>query len=158
MNKNAYIISGILVGAIIIVGFIYFGGKKTMTPSEENTPSNASGSVVNIGVSQGSPSAMAQTTPEAMAKAAATITYTDSGFVPSSVTIKTGETVQWVNQSNKPMWVASSPHPQHTDYPGFDELTGVEKGKSYTFTFTKVGTWKFHNHLTPKDFGSVVVK
>lgn len=75
-----------------------------------------------------------------MKKAAAVVTYTDNGFVPNPVTIKKGETVKWDNESSEQMWVASDPHPIHTDYPGFDELTSIRKGGSYLFTFDKAGS------------------
>ena len=91
-------------------------------------------------------------------KMSATIDYTDGGFVPQSVTIAKGGSVTWANVSSGPMWVASAPHPAHTDYPEFDELKRVDKGGKYTFTFTKAGTWKFHNHTKASDYGAVIVK
>ncbi len=87
-----------------------------------------------------------------------TIHYTDNGFVPSTVTIKVGQTVKFVNDTNEKMWVASDPHPSHTGYAGFDEDRGAAKGESYQFTFSKAGTWGFHNHLSSGDKGKVVVQ
>ncbi len=55
------------------------------------------------------------------------------------------------------MWTASAPHPQHTNYAGFDQLKSVPNGGTYEFTFTKVGTWKYHNHVAPTFTGSVTV-
>jgi plastocyanin len=99
-----------------------------------------------------------------------TVTYTDQGFSPKSVTVKAGQSVTFVDKASVPMWVASAPHPDHTGYDGtsrtthcaagytgpapFDECT---TGASYTFTFNKVGTWPYHNHLSSSDFGTVVV-
>jgi len=88
---------------------------------------------------------------------AATITHTESGFSSASVSIKVGDTVKWVNQASENMWVASAPHPIHTDYPEFDQKKGVGMGGEYTFTFTKAGQWRYHNHLNPSHFGSVTV-
>ena len=87
----------------------------------------------------------------------ATITYSDTGFSPQSLTVKMGTPVTFINNSSGPMWVASAPHPQHTDYPEFNQLKSVEKGGEYTFTFDKVGTWKYHNHMNASSFGSVTV-
>ena len=99
------------------------------------------------------------TTPTAntTAQADVEITYTDSGFAPTTITIKEGQTVRFLNTSNKLMWVASDPHPTHTDYPGFDQLTAVAKGKDYVFTFTKIGTWGYHNYLGRSHTGSITV-
>lgn len=85
------------------------------------------------------------------------VTYTDTGFAPASITVKKGTTVTFVNSSAGSMWVASAPHPTHTNYPELDQLKSVEKNGMYEFAFDKVGTWKYHNHMKPTDFGSVTV-
>lgn len=82
------------------------------------------------------------------------VNLTDQGFSPATITVKKGETVKFTNKSSSQMWVASDPHPTHTDYPGFDEL---QMADSYSFTFDNVGTWGFHNHLNPSTKGTVVV-
>jgi plastocyanin len=87
----------------------------------------------------------------------ATVDYTDKGFSPKSITVKMGTTVTWTNKGKESMWVASAPHPAHTDLPGFDELKGATSGGIYSYTFAKVGNWKYHNHLKPADTGVVVV-
>lgn len=86
------------------------------------------------------------------------IEYTDQGFEPKSLTVKIGTPVTFTNMSTKSMWVASNPHPVHTGLAGFDQLKKVEKGESYTFTFTTQGTWDYHNHVAPADIGSIVVE
>ena len=94
------------------------------------------------------------------------ITYTDAGFVPNSVTIKKGETVTYKNDSKLAMWPASAKHPTHGNYPTtggclgstFDACKGVQPGESWSFQFDFVGTWPFHDHLTPKFFGKVIVE
>lgn len=88
----------------------------------------------------------------------ATISMTAEGFVPSTVTVETGTTVTFVNNDSAPHWPASAFHPTHLELPGFDSLEGVAAGASYSFTFTEVGTWKFHDHLNPSLFGSVTVE
>lgn len=88
----------------------------------------------------------------------AKVQYTNDGFSPKTVTIKKGETVEWTNNANDQMYVASAPHPVHTDYPGFDELQAVNKDGTYTFTFEKTGKWGYHNHLSPSDKGTVIVE
>ena len=106
------------------------------------------------------------------------IEYTNNGFEPHTITVKASTTIEWVNISDKLMWVASNPHPSHTDLPGFDER-GVEgngepasyQGSTliqvaqahtgvteYRYTFTKVGRWGYHNHLSPQDRGVVIVQ
>lgn len=86
------------------------------------------------------------------------VKYTDTGFVPAEVKIRPGGVARFKNESTKMMWVASAPHPQHTDYPEFDADKGYGTGETYSFTFTRTGTWKFHNHLAPTRFGRVTVE
>ena len=97
-------------------------------------------------------------TPAPTAPAAITIAYGNSGFNPSTATIKTGDTVVFKNESSSPMWPASAPHPSHTDYPAFDAKQGIAPGQRWAFTFTKVGSWKFHDHLNPDNWGAVIVR
>ncbi len=88
--------------------------------------------------------------------AAVTITYTDQGYTPATVTIQKGQTVSFVNNSSVPMWTASNPHPAHTILPTFDQFKGSEPGSVYQYTFDQVGTWRYHDHINPS-FGGVVI-
>ena len=70
------------------------------------------------------------------------------------------------------MWVASNPHPTHTGYDStsrdthcaagytgpipFDECAAISSG-SYSFTFTKTGSFGYHNHSDHAMIGTVVV-
>lgn len=100
----------------------------------------------------------------------ATVTYSATGFSPSSVTIKKGGTVTWRNESGGNMWVASAQHPTHTVYAGtsrtehcgttaeavsFDQCR-AESG-NFSFTFTKVGSWAYHDHINASRFGRIEV-
>ena len=86
-----------------------------------------------------------------------TVKYSDTGFVPETITVMVGDRVTWINESSNDMWVASGPHPQHTALPGFDQMQNAPKGGTYMYTFDKVGEWKYHNHLNPTATGMVVV-
>ncbi len=100
------------------------------------------------------------------------ITYTDHGYSPVSVTRKKGDTVVWKNESAKDMWPASAMHPTHTVYPGsgiqkcntaeqpniFDACAPVGPGGSWSFKFLQQGSWKFHDHLLPTNFGTINVE
>lgn len=100
------------------------------------------------------------------------ITYNNEGFFPATLTIQKGETVIFKNRSKINMWVASNYYPTSMLYPGtsqvkcklnpvptgmFQECMGVGNGKSWSFTFTKVGRWPYHNYLKPDDEGVVTV-
>lgn len=146
MNKSHLVIGAVVI--VILLGVYLMKSQKSSTqrtapPTEQSVTTAPQPTSGETGT---------------MKKAAAVIKYTDSGFVPASVTIKKGETVEWNNETSNSMWIASSPHPQHTDYPGFDELKEAAKGETYSFTFNKAGNWKYHNHLDAKDHGVVIVQ
>ncbi len=87
-----------------------------------------------------------------------TVSYTDSGFNPSSVSIKRGETVKFRNDSSGGMQVASNVHPVHSDYSGFDAGRAYGQGETYSFTFDRTGSWNYHNHVNAGRGGQVVVE
>jgi plastocyanin len=86
------------------------------------------------------------------------VLITSSGFTPSTLTIKVGDTVTFINKDSNPHWPASDPHPTHTNYPGFDALRPLKTGESYSFTFTKQGAWGYHDHLNPSLRGIIIVE
>lgn len=86
-----------------------------------------------------------------------TIKYTDTGFEPSVLSIRQGDVIKFRNDSEFGMWVASNPHPSHSDYPEFDERTSVGQSIEYFFTFNRVGTWGYHNHNNPNHQAVIVV-
>lgn len=85
------------------------------------------------------------------------VSYTDTGYLPATLTVKKGTKVTFRNDSSGSMWTASGVHPTHQLLPGFDQLKSVSKGGVYEYTFTKVGTWKYHNHVKTADGGIVIV-
>lgn len=99
-----------------------------------------------------------------------TIEITASGFTPSPLTIKAGESVTFVNKDTAEHWPASAVHPTHVVYPEpggcigskFDACKGLPEGERFTFTFNEKGSWKYHDHLNccsdPAFFGTIVVE
>ncbi len=86
-----------------------------------------------------------------------TVRYTNLGYVPNQLEIPVGTMVQFINESDDNMWVASSEHPGHTDLPTFDQFTATAKTSVYRYTFDQVGTWSFHDHLKPEFIGIISV-
>jgi plastocyanin len=91
-------------------------------------------------------------------KGAVVVKLTDTGFKPATVTIRKGQTVTFVNAGRDDQWPASNPHPIHTGYAGFDPGRSIVPGASWSFTFTRAGRWGFHNHLSPDQVGTIVVR
>lgn len=86
------------------------------------------------------------------------VTYTDNGFVPRSVEIQVGETVRFINESSRPMWVASDIHPAHNILPTFDQFGVSGFGENYEYTFEQSGKWGYHDHVNASFGGTITVK
>lgn len=156
MNKTILVILGLVV---IIGGWLLLRGDDSETVQETPT----------VTVSP-TTSPTPTTTPTSSPKAVV-IKYTATGYSPLAVTIEKGTEVTFLNESDKKMWPASAKHPTHTVYPGsdikkcgsstadtiFDACKGLEKGQSWSFTFNEVGTWLFHDHISPGFTGTVII-
>ena len=168
MNSRVFLGLVVLVVGLIAGWYVLGGGKTAPTgtgekPSEQVAPtSQVSPEATGTGLGDwGQPPVGGGGTEKGGVPAViigkAAVTYTDSGFSPKSLTVKVGTAVTFTNNSSAAMWVASAVHPTHQLLPGFDQLKSVGRGGIYEYTFAKVGTWKYHNHVAPADSGSVVV-
>jgi len=94
------------------------------------------------------------------------VSFTDRGFEPSTVAMKEGETVRFINNSAKDLWLSSTGD-SGTIYPGtgkecsqslFDTCKTLRQGEFWEFTFTEQGTWSYHNNFDFERAGVIVVK
>lgn len=85
------------------------------------------------------------------------ITLTSNGFKPETLVIRQGEKVIFTTDRNIPFWPASSFHPTHKTYPEFDSKERVIPPKNWSFTFTKPGSWSYHDHIAEGYTGMVHV-
>lgn len=86
------------------------------------------------------------------------VRYTNAGFSPAVLHVRRGQTVTFRNDSTGNLWVASNPHPIHTDLSGFDALRPLGASETYVYTFTRLGTFGYHNHLNAAHQGTIVVE
>ena len=86
-----------------------------------------------------------------------TVRYTNTGYEPSILSVPVGTMVQFVNESDSDMWVASNEHPGHSILPTFDQFKSSPNGTTYTYVFDKIGSWPYHDHLKPAVVGIVKV-
>jgi plastocyanin len=140
----------IIIAAIIIVlggAGLYVSAHKTTKPATANT-----GTTENT---SGNNTPTASTTDTTTA--ASTITYSNNGFSPDTITVKSGTSVTVKNTSSQAMQFDSDPHPAHTN--DTDLNVGlVAAGKTTTFVADKTGSFGFHNHLNPSDTGKIIVQ
>lgn len=69
--------------------------------------------------------------------------------MPDSVTIDQNSTVIFLNKDSNLHWPASNIHPTHELYPEFDPKKPIRPNESWSLKPTKVGEWKYHDHLSP---------
>jgi plastocyanin len=87
-----------------------------------------------------------------------TITLTEDGFKPNHLVIAEGETVTFKTNRGTPFWPASNVHPTHTAYPDFDPKKPIAPDATWSFTFTKAGTYLFHDHIASLFEGEIIVE
>lgn len=135
MSKGMKLVTALLVVVVIAGGAILLTGKKKDNPSSGSTGGNTGSN----------------------ASVAATIAFDGSKFSPELTTIKAGSTIKVTNNSDQELFMASDPHPTHTDEP---ELNAgeVKSHESVTVSVTKVGTWGYHNHENPNEHGRIKVE
>ncbi|GAC1336022.1 MAG: hypothetical protein NVSMB17_19520 [Candidatus Dormibacteria bacterium] len=98
------------------------------------------------GAASGTPSDQPAAAPAATVKVVpdpATI----GAFVEQNVTIKAGQTVQWKFEDLNP----------HTVSSGTFDSKPLDKGKSFSHTFAKAGTYMYHCNIHPEMLGTVTV-
>lgn len=98
-----------------------------------------------------------------------TISINANSFSPDSLTVNVGDIVTFINNDSATHWPASASHPTHTVYPGssvskcggnqaiFDACHGLAQDETFEFTFNEIGTWNYHDHLSPSMTGSITV-
>lgn len=144
MNKT--VIGTIVIVVLVAIGLIIVSNRASNNTAQNTQPV---ASVSEITQQTSSPSSVPQGDD--------TVILTSSGFSPSTLTIKVGTTVTWVNKSGNAATVNSNPHPVHTDYPPLN-LGGFQDGGTLSLVFNKPGTYGYHNHLNPSQKGTIIVQ
>lgn len=86
-----------------------------------------------------------------------TIIMRDDGYSTSTVALKEGDVVAFVNEGSTDRWPASDLHPTHEIYSDLDPRGPVAPGATWSFEFARCGMWRFHDHLKPSIRGMIEV-
>jgi plastocyanin len=113
------------------------GSKPTVTPA---------GTLPPIPTATQPPAA---TTAPVQAASANDITIQGFAFNPASLTIKVGDTVKWTNQDTAAHTVVADDNSW-----GSGQLV---QGSSFSFTFTKAGTYNYLCGVHPRMKGTIIV-
>jgi plastocyanin len=150
MNKSFKIILSLaIVAAVVVGGMFLLAGNDSGNGNNTDTSGNNSDTAKNNGtIEEGA---------EPMQEAAATITYTGSGFSPATVTVSAGDVVRIVNNSDTVISPSSDDHPVHTDNPELN-FGDISPGESVSVTVNQAGEWGIHNHYLEDHQASIVVQ
>lgn len=90
-------------------------------------------------------------------KRVASVDFKNNAFQPATLVVKQGTTVTWTNEDDDILHqVAANPYPSHSDLP--DLLSGkLDEEETYSYTFNKTGTFKYHDDLNPTINGTIIV-
>lgn len=94
---------------------------------------------------------MAQAEPAAAKSADHTVKITGMKFATPKLTVKVGETVKWVNEDTAPHTVTTTSGPAKLD------SGTLQKGDSWSYTFTKAGTYEYYCAVHPDMKASITV-
>ena len=166
-TKNVWILVAVLA-VVVALGWYAFAAMPASAPtlSETSTTTDTQQGAV--------PTGTPSDTPAAAGSATIIVSYSDAGFYPKEVSVRVGDTVRFANQSTHGMWVGVDEHPTHTEYDGtstrehcaggvatngaFDQCSQAQNGGSFEYTFTKAGTFGYHNHARAANTGTIVVQ
>ncbi len=85
-----------------------------------------------------------------------TVILNKNGFTPNIVTIKVGSAVRWKNASGSQQTVNSDNYPTNQLHKALN--FGVfNNSSSVVYTFTKPGTYGYHNQFHHEQEGKVIV-
>jgi len=88
--------------------------------------------------------------PQANAPSEATVQIENFSFAPATITVPAGTTVRWTNKDD-------SPHNVVGDDKSF-KSKALDTDDSFSYTFSKPGTYGYFCGMHPKMTGKIVVK
>lgn len=131
MKKEILILLAVLIVGALFVAYQYFS-------PDNDTP-------------------VPEVKPAEIPAGAVVVTLSKDGYSPDTLSVKVGDTVAFRSVGGEPFWPASNLHPSHAIYPEFDPEEPVQPDAVWSFTFTKPGEWKYHDHLAPYFTGVITV-
>lgn len=141
---------------VIIVGLILIAKKNPTSDSAVTTDTEVSTSTSATTAVAKTP---VKTTTTVKKTSTNVVEYTATGFKPFVLEIKRGESVEFVNMSDKAMTIKSLDDKPGVNYPGFSQESGpLGKGGKFYFAFTMPGAWPYQNLNNKNDQGVIIVK
>jgi plastocyanin len=90
-------------------------------------------------------------------KQSAKVSINASGFIPATIEVAPGTQVTWTNSDKSSHQVAADPYPKNDSIPGFNSNMVLNSNESFSFTFEKAGTYRYHDNMHPLDLHGIVI-
>lgn len=148
--NNKVVIGIVVVVVAVLAIFLLSKSGSLYSPSQTQTSTRTPQPSITSTTQQQSPT-------NEVTKEQNVITLTQAGFSPSTLTVKAGTKISWINNSGSGLSVNSNPHPIHTNYSPLN-IGAIGDGQSKSLIFDKPGTYGYHNHLNPSQTGTIVVQ
>jgi len=147
----------IIVVLVLAYASSLFVKERALAPNPQDAKKIEVATTTSSTTTTPKPAVKKVTVPATPKISAYTISYTDAGFNPSVIEVKLGSTIKFVNNSNKELSVAS------TGIGGFgvnllNQKGSINRGGTFSITFTGTGTWSYMNRLWQRDGGNIIVK
>lgn len=145
MSKSAWV--GIVVIVLVLIGGgLWFANKNSNDKGSTNS-TNSSTSTNTNSSSESNNSSSGSAAPTATDA----VSIKDMAFTPADITVKAGTTVTWTNNDSVAHTVTE------TDSQTGPNSGNLEPGKTFTFTYSAAGTYKYHCSIHPNMTGTVTV-
>lgn len=133
------LVAGLIFLVIVILGGSYFALHKTTNKTPQATPMNTMPKQTSSPVTSTAPTA------------ANAVSVKNFAFSPDAITVKKGAVVTWTNND------ATTHTITETDGQTGPSSGNLESGKSYSFTYSTVGTFHYHCAIHSEMTGTVTV-
>ena len=146
-NSSKGLLVGIVIAVLAIAGLVIFvlSSRTTETPQSTNNQTETTTKPTESDAVE---------TPQS--SEGMNITYTDAGFEPGELTVKTGTVITIKNESSRDVQFSSDDHPAHRNNTQMN-LRTLSPGESATYTATVAGEWGFHDHIDESKTGTITV-
>lgn len=163
-TKREMIISAVAIAAIVGVWFymqspslINNGGEDVKKTADQATTTETTG-VPTTPSNTVIPPNTTSSAPSTEIVSFATITYTNRGFSPATVSLRLAGGARFINKSSSSLWVtAYAPTKETKTYPGLDQGKSVPSGGMFELNFGQSGVWWYQNLNNKSHIGAIIV-
>lgn len=89
------------------------------------------------------------------------IIFQSGKVTPLCTRLTAGESVTWVNQTNKEVEIGADPHPVHTgnrEVSSGKFVLSILPGRSARIMIKTKGSFGFHDHINPSAHGTIIIQ